>query len=767
MAPTKHIVLEPVSTPGVGPSLSQSLSTRGCPHIELLFGDPRTWHRVLRAYELAVRLCIEKRRGMMGRRTGDDIHAAHTGRDTKNNHTHSANTELYTKINAIKCQVCSQPSPSTFCCLLCSFTGCRAHFQSTHHAATQHVLAVDLVPECVLYCSGCNDYVFDTLFDRLRSAKMRQFLEIGLPGLPAGSVLEKEEEEELRARNGEPRKRVKLDTQGTQKGGAENDGDMFNDTVGEEEKENDSFYTEVELTQSTYTEEDPTSFTDTEVVESKDSCEEIPHYTDPAPPKRGTKNLGPGYDIVQTQALLPSYQATCALRGFYNLGSTCFISVIFQSLLHNPLVRNFYLSGGHERGLMCSRRHIANSTGNDGHSPADGGFHSSTGRGKAVTDLSIPINCLACSLDEVFTEFFTSSSVAGFGPTGILATSFQIKQSLGGNSQQDAHEFLQVVLNELHSSHYDSNVFLQGAAASLHEIGYDREIPDTLRKTEEVKIQSCGCVSHRTFCGELESRIICQVCGTVSSIVVDPIMDLSLEIRNVKKKRGGNSNGNGAGINTTNGTNSAVAQSRAGTPTNGLNGNKKSNSQQSVNERDEEAAPSSKLDNTQTDINHKAVQPDFDSDKVSLEECLIRYTSGEKLDATFNCETCQAQRHIEKKLSIKRLPSVLAIQLKLFSHTGSSSKIETHVDFPLVLDMNKFTTEGADGQEKRILYELFGVICHQGSLNTGHYTCMMKTTTGRWFHFDDAMVTTIGVNQVLEKNAYLLFYIVQQVPNIL
>lgn len=49
-------------------------------------------------------------------------------------------------------------------------------------------------------------------------------------------------------------------------------------------------------------------------------------------------------------------EANClGLRGLYNMGNTCFMSCILQCLLHNPMVRNFFLTDSHNAKLCTSK----------------------------------------------------------------------------------------------------------------------------------------------------------------------------------------------------------------------------------------------------------------------------------------------------------------------------------------------------------------------------------------------------------------------------
>ncbi|KAK9471198.1 uncharacterized protein V1510DRAFT_216170 [Dipodascopsis tothii] len=342
--------------------------------------------------------------------------------------------------------------------------------------------------------------------------------------------------------------------------------------------------------------------------------------------KKLKKRRGAAYRPAAEEAVFLEHNTRMApcrpgLRGFQNMGATCFMSVILQSLIHNPIIRNDFLSGGHN-SRKCRRE-----------------------------------NCLSCRIDEIFTEFFTSPETTGFGPASLLNTAWKTQRSLAGYSEQDAHEFLQFILDQLHST---SDVKSSAGA------------------------EYCGCLVHRAFRGQLASDIICPGCKNVTS-TIDPLMDLSLELRDRR---------NGSKV-------------------------------------------------------------------LSLQECLTKFTSPEKLETKYHCSNCSTQQEVTKQLLIKRLPLVLSIQFKRFEHAAKSNKITDHVPFPMEIDMAPYTRRSAAHPSKPYIYELFGIVCHQGKINTGHYTCYMKSGDGKWFYFDDAVVTLVSEKSVLVSNAYLLFYIVK------
>ncbi len=73
------------------------------------------------------------------------------------------------------------------------------------------------------------------------------------------------------------------------------------------------------------------------------------------------------------------------------MGNTCFMSVVVQSLLHNPFLRAFYLSRGHPE---CK-------------------------------DEQKKERCTSCALDEIFTEFYSTEKTEGYGAVPMLIRSWK------------------------------------------------------------------------------------------------------------------------------------------------------------------------------------------------------------------------------------------------------------------------------------------------------------------------------------------------------
>jgi len=141
----------------------------------------------------------------------------------------------------------------------------------------------------------------------------------------------------------------------------------------------------------------------------------------------------------------------------------------------------------------------------------------------------------------------------------------------------------------------------------------------------------------------------------------------------------------------------------------------------------------------------------------TIYDCFDLYTSGEILDgdnAWFNSES-KTKMAVRKKLSFWSLPSILIIDFKRF--TTRLLKNQSLISFPLEnLDLSKYVLGYRKSSYK---YDLYAVCNHSGSLLGGHYTVYVKNANGKWYHYNDTIVSEVGLNEsIISSKAYVLFY---------
>ena len=199
---------------------------------------------------------------------------------------------------------------------------------------------------------------------------------------------------------------------------------------------------------------------------------------------------------------------------------------------------------------------------------------------------------------------------------------------------------------------------------------------------------------------------------------------------------------------------------------------------------------------------------------VSLEECLESFTKVEKIPEAY-CSRCREFRVQTKKMSVWRLPPVMIIHLKRFQFTQHMRrKLRDLVVFPTEgldfsnivamdescpLTMRRIDSVGKNlvndqlsanddekgdldtespkyssdenatlkiGDHSDSLYDLYGVVHHQGALSGGHYVASLKSEIdGKWRLFNDAQVYEISDRDVVDATAYILFYIRRDAKN--
>ncbi|XP_073440691.1 ubiquitin carboxyl-terminal hydrolase 16 isoform X2 [Dendrobates tinctorius] len=199
-----------------------------------------------------------------------------------------------------------------------------------------------------------------------------------------------------------------------------------------------------------------------------------------------------------------------------------------------------------------------------------------------------------------------------------------------------------------------------------------------------------------------------------------------------------------------------------------------------------------------------------DRKKLQLEDlsilaCLDRFTRKESLVGSNQllCNTCTRRQaktvknntkgekkfvytNAKKQMLVSVPPPILTLHLKRFQQNSFNlHKLNKHIKFPEVIDLAPFCNAkcktNCDGDD-RLLYALYGVIEHSGTMRSGHYTAYVKSRTlnpnlselvirgslpeesntepsnGHWYHISDSHVQAVPLSKVLNSQAYLLFY---------
>ena len=137
----------------------------------------------------------------------------------------------------------------------------------------------------------------------------------------------------------------------------------------------------------------------------------------------------------------------------------------------------------------------------------------------------------------------------------------------------------------------------------------------------------------------------------------------------------------------------------------------------------------------------------------NLEDCFKLFLLSEKLEDPLTCAYCQSRQLFSKQNNFDKFPPVLIISLKRFKFASHyHNKINTFIKYP---------TENLELKGEK--FDLYAVIYHFGSLNSGHYTCSCKIN-GEWYYFNDSYYSIKKPESIINRAAYILFYINKNKP---
>ncbi|WKX97691.1 hypothetical protein Q1695_013399 [Nippostrongylus brasiliensis] len=517
--------------------------------------------------------------------------------------------------------------------------------------------------------------------------------------------------------------------------------------------------------------------------------------------------------VVYTECMIPA-------KGLANLGNTCFFNSVMQCMMHTHHLTYYFhrfgkvstLNFRHSQTVIVNEEKVQ------------------------LEPASIVVPSETTPLNNVLRGFIAEFHCGASPSPGPVFSQISCKTPrFKGYQQQDAHELLRYLLDGLRSEELER---YKSGIASFFGVS-----PKMNRKQvePEVAMQAKGYLQaagrpllDMVFGGTLLQTILCSECGHVSERH-EQFLDLSIPVTmngpcgrfqggrsatNVNEGRKGKKfQRNRQGKRKASVQNDRVNEDEA------VNGAEPvpaddEDDQYSDEEIDRLAAGVNRLDFTKV-----LVRPpeEYTDGGCSIGSCLLEFTAAEQLQGVnaYECENCCVPRnkkmkavgcHKKRVRALKRYliyepPAVLTLHLKRFqqlegmSGRTSTRKLSGHVSFPLMFDMAPFCCKNVERLapgEKRLLYSLYGLVVHSGSLSGGHYIAYVKSrhrlkqahafmesarstcadslsaqiatdledvraeldshNDGQWYYCSDSQVLAVSESRVLSAEAYILFY---------
>ena len=150
----------------------------------------------------------------------------------------------------------------------------------------------------------------------------------------------------------------------------------------------------------------------------------------------------------------------------------------------------------------------------------------------------------------------------------------------------------------------------------------------------------------------------------------------------------------------------------------------------------------------------------------TLKDCLSNFSKEEILngDNKWDCNVCKKKVKAFKIVTIFKLPQLLTIHFKRFKGIQIFTKISSNILFPLeeISLKNSLRSSLCENYErdKNIVYNVYGISCHIGGVNSGHYIAYCKNIiNNQWYKFDDKDIYCRDKESVKKNtsSAYVIF----------
>jgi ubiquitin C-terminal hydrolase len=423
-------------------------------------------------------------------------------------------------------------------------------------------------------------------------------------------------------------------------------------------------------------------------------------------------------------------------RPVANLGNTCYMNAVLQALAHAPelcmamdvdphhVTCPIYMENAQKRRSSPSSSPDAE----DFIVKPTGTRKSTRSGGKKSPTNHVDSNVQFCALCEVEQHLARVHRETINRDNPVAPTMFvngfidEVAPWFKLGQQEDSHEFLRLLIDAMQKSCKQARSAQENPQDTPPEKTGDDE-----KEAEDAEYP------FQLFRGTVESNVTCESCKSTSS-TRDPIEDIGLDV-------------------------SPLSSSSSSPP------------------------------------------PGYLADVGSA---LQRFARAEALDSGYTCEKCGKVGRATKQSRLATIPPILTLHLKRFRYgtdaqknnvaaagqgtrrsnrselsqlLGSSSgdgftgksgsaKIEGHSKFEQILDLKPYLTEKLQAKHSNMFCRLFAVIVHAGkNSHSGHYIAYVRNITkNEWWKMDDARITVASIQEVMNAEAYMLFYRVVEHP---
>lgn len=462
--------------------------------------------------------------------------------------------------------------------------------------------------------------------------------------------------------------------------------------------------------------------------------------------------------------------------GLVNFGNTCYANSVLQALyfckpfrdkiIEYKLAYNHRLSISKDLNLINNSNEASNANNssnslNDQSSGSNNGsLYGNTNLISSINNKNAPVSILKQEhllncLSELFYSIVTMKKKKGIiQPKKFIARLRKDNDAFDNFSQQDAHEFLNYLLNTC------ADIL----TAEMKELNELQRIEEQNRNEANVRLNVKAYRSlHKASVnnGAYHNNSNANQKNNSSNT----------------SKRNSSVTGSNRSLSSQNSSNSKNADQSGFTNSfNNNNTNQKESELTWIHELFQGILVNeTKCLNCETSSSKEENFLDLSVDveqNTSINHCLQEFSNMEMLcgECKYYCENCSSKQEAEKRMRIKKLPKLLALHLKRFKFVGSLNKfvkLTYRVVFPFELRLLNTTEDCSNGDQ---IYDLVSFVVHCGmGLNRGHYISVVKSH-GYWFLFDDEQVEKIeissfedfyGLTQDTTKKSetsYILFY---------